>query len=189
MMGGSTNSSTLPTLLPAWGVSLDSKILADPIYAAPNAPPFIVQPSGDALPQKDDVVTKQLSSMIFYMPGGFTKTGGAGVSATSLVKSSNKAAFIDSAQTRVRARAARFDDEIGDVEDGSCFASAFAQGQGVASRVLRCEGDALSTNVAILVQGSRGQGLDRGQRDYEVAVAPRRSCAPRRFDGAEKLEP
>jgi ABC-type uncharacterized transport system involved in gliding motility auxiliary subunit len=101
MMGGSTNSSTLPTLLPAWGVSLNSQILADPIYAAPNAPPFIVQPSGDALPQKDDVVTKQLNSMIFYMPGGFTKTGGSGVSATSLVKSSNKAAFIDSAQTRM----------------------------------------------------------------------------------------
>jgi len=100
MMGGSTNSSTLPTLLPAWGVTMNSQILADPVYAAPNAPPFIVQPTGDALPQKDDVVTKQLNSIVFYMPGGFSKTGGSGVSATSLVRSSNKAAFIDSAQTR-----------------------------------------------------------------------------------------
>jgi ABC-type uncharacterized transport system involved in gliding motility auxiliary subunit len=102
MMGGSNNSSTFPTLLPAWGVTLNSQILADPIYAAPGgAPPFIVQPTGDAIPQKNDVVTKQLNSMVFYMPGGFSKTGTSGVSATSLVRSSNKAAFIDSAQTRL----------------------------------------------------------------------------------------
>jgi ABC-type uncharacterized transport system involved in gliding motility auxiliary subunit len=96
MMGGSNNSSTLPTLLPAWGVSLNPQTLIDPVYYIPNAPFYVMQPAGDAFPQKDDVITKQLKSVVFYMPGGFTKTGGSGVSATSLVKSSNKAAFVES---------------------------------------------------------------------------------------------
>ncbi len=93
--GGVPTSSTLPTLLGAWGVSMDSQVLGDTVYALPNYGPALPQFPAEAMPQKDNIITKNLSPIVLYLPGGFTKTGSGGVTANTLVKSSNRAGFID----------------------------------------------------------------------------------------------
>jgi len=101
MGGGAPTMSTLPTLLPAWGVSFESaKVLADPPFATMlggnQLGLAVLTLPQDSMPQKDNVVTKDLGSVTFFLPGAFTKTGGAGVAANTLVRSSNEAGFVDS---------------------------------------------------------------------------------------------
>ncbi|MEI6177362.1 MAG: Gldg family protein [Verrucomicrobiota bacterium] len=103
MMGqqGTPTSSTLPTLLPAWGVTFEStKVLADPSLATQVARDqsniSVLTVPKSLMPQQDNVITKDMESVIFYMPGGFTKTGGGGVAANTLIKSSTGAGFVDS---------------------------------------------------------------------------------------------
>jgi len=103
MTGGGQNptSSTLPTLLPAWGVSFESsKVLGDSVLATKlgdgRLALGILTFGKDTMQQKDNVITKNLGSVTFFMPGGFTFTGGGGVSANSLMKSTTNAAFVDS---------------------------------------------------------------------------------------------
>jgi len=103
MTGGGQNptTSTLPTLLPAWGVSFESsKVLGDSMLATKlgdnRLALGILTLGKDTMPQKDNVITKNLGSVTFFLPGGFTFTGGGGVSANSLIKSSTRAGFIDS---------------------------------------------------------------------------------------------
>lgn len=103
MMGqpGTPTTSTLPTLLPAWGVSFESaQVLADPTLATRMggdrlglAVPTLGK---DQFPVKDSVITKDLGSIIMFLPGAFTKTGKDGITATSLVQSTTKAGFVDS---------------------------------------------------------------------------------------------
>lgn len=103
MMGqqGTPTTSTLPTLLPAWGVSFEStQVLADPSLATRMggdrlglAVPTLGK---DQFPVKDSVITKDLGSIIMFLPGAFTKTGKEGITATSLVQSTTKAGFVDS---------------------------------------------------------------------------------------------
>ena len=50
----------------------------------------------DSMPQKDNVITKDLESVTFFLPGAFTKTGGGGVAANTLIKSTTDAGFVDS---------------------------------------------------------------------------------------------
>jgi ABC-type uncharacterized transport system involved in gliding motility auxiliary subunit len=47
------------------------------------------------MPQKDDVITKNLGSVTFFLPGAFTKTGATGITANTLIKSSTHAGFVD----------------------------------------------------------------------------------------------
>lgn len=102
MMGGGTPAtSTLPTLLKAWGVSFESnKVLADPVYATRLAGDrmglAVLTLNSESMPQNDNVVTKDLESVTFFLPGAYTLTGGGGVSANSLIKSTNGAGFVDS---------------------------------------------------------------------------------------------
>jgi len=103
MMGqqGTPTTSTLPTLLPAWGVTFEStKVLADPSLATQVARDqsniSVLTVPKSLMPQQDNVITKDLESAIFYMPGGFTKTGGGGVAANTLIKSSTGSGFVDS---------------------------------------------------------------------------------------------
>jgi len=103
MMGmpGVPATSTLPTLLKAWGVSFESgKVLADPAYATRLAGDrtglAVLTLNREAMPQDDNVVTKDLESVTFFLPGAFTITGGAGVAANSLIKSTTGAGFVDS---------------------------------------------------------------------------------------------
>jgi ABC-type uncharacterized transport system involved in gliding motility auxiliary subunit len=93
-------TSTLPTLLSTWGVTFESgQVLADPTLATKlggNRLGLAVLTLGkDSMPQKDDVITKDLGSVTFFLPGAFTKTGSGGVTATTLVKSTTQAGFVD----------------------------------------------------------------------------------------------
>lgn len=100
-MGGAPTTSTLPTLLKGWGVSFESgKVLADPAFATRLAGDrmgmAVLTLNREAMPQYDNVVTKDLESVTFFLPGAFTLTGGAGVAANSLLKSTTGAGFVDS---------------------------------------------------------------------------------------------
>jgi ABC-type uncharacterized transport system involved in gliding motility auxiliary subunit len=100
-MGGTPTTSTLPTLLKTWGVSFESgKVLADPAFATRLAGDrmglAVLTLNREAMPQDDNVVTKDLESVTLFLPGAFTITGGAGVAANSLLKSTTGAGFVDS---------------------------------------------------------------------------------------------
>ena len=104
--GGVPTSSTLPTLLGAWGMSFETaQVLADPPYLTPmrtsqNGPPTdavaILTLPQKAMPQKDNIITKDLESIMLLLPGAFTQTGGAGVAVNTLVRSSLQAGLVDS---------------------------------------------------------------------------------------------
>ena len=101
--GGAPTSSTLPTLLGAWGMSFEStQTLGDPTYKTPmrtqtgssDGIAVLTLPQA-AMPQKDNVITKDLESIMMLLPGAFTKIGGGDVAAETLVRSSLKAGFVD----------------------------------------------------------------------------------------------
>jgi len=103
MMGmpGTPTTSTLPTLLNAWGVSFESgKVLADPAYATKLAGDrlglAVLTLPKSAMPQNDNVITKDLESVTFFLPGAFTRTGGGGVASNVLMKSTTGSGFVDS---------------------------------------------------------------------------------------------
>jgi len=105
MMGmeGTPTSSTLPTLLKAWGVSFESeKVLADPAYATRLAGDrvglAVLTLNKKAMPQETSVITRDLESVTLFLPGAFTKTGGAGVGSNTLLKSTAGAGFVNSTQ-------------------------------------------------------------------------------------------
>jgi len=102
MMGqqGTPTTSTLPTLLTAWGVSFESeKVLGDPAFATKLAGDrlglAVLTLSKESMPQRDNVITKDLESVTFFLPGAYTKTGGGGVAANTLMKSTTGAGFVD----------------------------------------------------------------------------------------------
>jgi ABC-type uncharacterized transport system involved in gliding motility auxiliary subunit len=102
-MAGTPTSSTLPTLLPAWGASFEStKVLADPAYATKLAGDrlglAVLTLPKETMPQTDNVITKDLDSVTFFLPGAFTMTGGGSVAANSLIRSTTGAGFVDSTQ-------------------------------------------------------------------------------------------
>ncbi len=100
--GGTAPTSTLPKLLPGWGVTFESsKVLGDPAIATKfgnrlgiAVPTF----TKDNMPQKDNVITKDLGSVTFFLPGAFTITGGSGISINSLIRSTKDAGFVDAAK-------------------------------------------------------------------------------------------
>ncbi|WAC21603.1 Gldg family protein [Luteolibacter sp. SL250] len=102
MMGqqGIPVSSTLPKLLPAWGVSFESvKVLADPTHATAlggnRQGLAVLSLPQSSMPQKDNVITKDLGSVVLFLPGAFNRTSGGGVSVNTLVRSSTEAGFVD----------------------------------------------------------------------------------------------
>ncbi|MDP4623636.1 MAG: Gldg family protein [Akkermansiaceae bacterium] len=98
---GAPATSTLPTLLKAWGVEfVSNQVLADPIYATElgggrKGIAVLTLPQS-AMPQKDNIITKSIESVTLYLPGAFKRTGGAGVAVNSLMRSSTSAGFVDS---------------------------------------------------------------------------------------------
>lgn len=112
MMGGGVPlTSTLPTLLKTWGIVFEgppsdtdpkNTVVADGAYATlmrGNRKAYAVLTlTKDAMPQKEDVITRNLESVTLFLPGAFTKTGGAGVSANTLIKSSENAGLVDVAR-------------------------------------------------------------------------------------------
>jgi ABC-type uncharacterized transport system involved in gliding motility auxiliary subunit len=103
MMGmpGTPTSSTLPTLLKAWGVSFESgKVLADPSLSTPvtqdySSPAVLTLPP-EMMPHKDNLITKDVGNVTFFLPGAFTITGGGGIASNSLIRSTTGAGFVDS---------------------------------------------------------------------------------------------
>ena len=94
-------TSTLPTLLSAWGVNFESGlVLADPTSATKlgggREGLAVLTLGKDSMPEKDNVITKDLGSVTLFLPGAFTKTGAAGITAHTLIKSSTRAGFVDS---------------------------------------------------------------------------------------------
>jgi ABC-type uncharacterized transport system involved in gliding motility auxiliary subunit len=102
MMGGGTpTSSTLPTLLKAWGVEMDSsQVVADGRFQTnmnrgqPGLAVLTVPQEG--MPQEDSIVTRDLTSVTLFLPGGMVNTGGAGVAVDTLVKASAESGLVDS---------------------------------------------------------------------------------------------
>lgn len=97
---GAPTSSTLPTLLSAWGVEFVSdKVLADPIHATllggDRKGIAVLSLPQSAMPQKDNIITKAIDSITLYLPGAFKRSSGGGVSTNSLVRSSTGAGFVD----------------------------------------------------------------------------------------------
>jgi ABC-type uncharacterized transport system involved in gliding motility auxiliary subunit len=106
MMGqqqGNPITSTLPTLFPAWGINFESgQVVADPALATKLAGNrsglAVLTLTEDEMPQKDNVITKDLDSVTLFLPGAFTNTGGAGIASNTLLRSTKGAGFVDSAQ-------------------------------------------------------------------------------------------
>lgn len=101
MMGQQPNptTSTLPTLLGAWGLSFESgMVLADPTLAtkfADRTGIAVLTLGKDGMPQKDNVITKDLGSVTLFLPGAITKTGSVGLSVETLLQSTTRAGFVD----------------------------------------------------------------------------------------------
>lgn len=99
--GGAPTSSTLPTLLSAWGMEFVSdKVLADPTHATllggERKGIAVLSLPQSAMPQKDNIITKSIDSITLYLPGAFKRSAGGGVTTNSLVRSSTGAGFVDS---------------------------------------------------------------------------------------------
>jgi ABC-type uncharacterized transport system involved in gliding motility auxiliary subunit len=95
-------SSTLPNLLPAWGVNFDTtKCLGDSLLATKlgdnRTALGVLTINKDNMAQKDNVITKDLGSVMFFIPGGFSITERTGISVHSLIKSTVNSSFIDAA--------------------------------------------------------------------------------------------
>jgi ABC-type uncharacterized transport system involved in gliding motility auxiliary subunit len=99
MGGGAGPTSTLPTLLKAWGVEFESsKVVADGTYAtmvSENRRAVAVLTLPQAAMQKDTIVTSGLDSVTLLLPGGFTVDERDGIKSQSLIRSSGKAALAD----------------------------------------------------------------------------------------------
>jgi ABC-type uncharacterized transport system involved in gliding motility auxiliary subunit len=102
MMGqaGAPTTSTLPTLLPAWGLKFTSQqVLADPIHATllggNRKGVAVLSLPKSAMPDKDSIITKNLESVTLYLPGAFEFTGADGITANPLIRSSKVAGFVD----------------------------------------------------------------------------------------------
>jgi len=98
--GGTPVSSTLPTLLPAWNINFEStQTLADAKYRTilqGNRPGYaILSLPKESMPDKSDVITKNLNDLFFVLPGAITNQGNNGLAASSLVKSSTQAGLVD----------------------------------------------------------------------------------------------
>lgn len=103
--GGTPPSSNLPNLFAAWGVKFeDSQTLADPTYKTrmrtrnndgSDAITVLTLPKA-AMLQKDNVITKDLDSVMMVLPGAFTKTGKGGINIDTLVASTTDAGLVDS---------------------------------------------------------------------------------------------
>lgn len=99
-MGGTPTMSTLPKLLEGWGVKFESGMaLADPAYATQFADNrtgiAVLTLPNKAMAQKDSVITKDLNGVIFFIPGGYSRTDACKVNYTSLISSSPRAGFVD----------------------------------------------------------------------------------------------
>lgn len=107
MMPGA--GSTLPKLLPAWGVTFDTtKVVADLSFTKKlsfnqqeqpqDRPTFLfINPDGI---NKEDALTGQLDNLLFPEAGAFGGTPATGLSQTVLLKSTKKSELVDGMTAR-----------------------------------------------------------------------------------------
>ncbi len=98
-MGGVPKSSTLSSLLKAWGIGMDStSVIADGKYATDfgnNQRMYAhLSLSTEAISSRDEIITKGFENLYFPLAGGFTINGGGGVAIETLVKSSDEVVLI-----------------------------------------------------------------------------------------------
>ncbi|MBK1826391.1 GldG family protein [Haloferula rosea] len=102
MMGqpGLPTSSDLPKLMEAWGVEMaTNQVVGDGRYQTnmqggrPGLAVLTVPQEG--MPQEDSIVTRDLSSVTLFLPGGMIKKGGSGVEMDSLITSSPESGLVD----------------------------------------------------------------------------------------------
>ena len=98
-MGGVARSSTLVSLLSAWGIGMDStSVVADGKYASDFGDDQRLYAhlalSSEAISLEDDIITQGFENLYFPLAGGFTINGGGGVSIETLIKSSNEVVLI-----------------------------------------------------------------------------------------------
>jgi ABC-type uncharacterized transport system involved in gliding motility auxiliary subunit len=98
--GGTPVSSTLPTLLPAWNINFESEqTLADAKYRTilqGNQVGYaILSLPKESMPDKTDVITKNLNDLFFVLPGAITNQGNNGLAASAIVKSSVQAGLVN----------------------------------------------------------------------------------------------
>lgn len=102
MMGqpGAPTSSDLPKLMEAWGVEMaTNQVVGDGRYQTnmqggrPGLAVLTVPQEG--MPQEDSIVTRDLTSVTLFLPGGMIKKGGAGVEMESLITSSSESGLVD----------------------------------------------------------------------------------------------
>ncbi len=103
MMGqpGTPTTSTLPTLLSAWGVDfISEKTVADPVHATTfgdgRRGVAVLSLPQSAMPQDDSIITKNLESVTLFLPGAFHITAKDGIKAKTLIQSSASAGYVDS---------------------------------------------------------------------------------------------
>jgi len=99
-MGGAATTSTLPTLLNAWGITFESgQVLGDASLATrlsgDRTGIAVLTLPQENMPQNDSVITQGLGSVTLFLPGAITRTGDAGVAAEPLIVSSTNAGFVD----------------------------------------------------------------------------------------------
>jgi ABC-type uncharacterized transport system involved in gliding motility auxiliary subunit len=98
--GGPPTSSTLPTLLGAWGLTMETQVVADENYQTQmngnRKGIAVLTVPQDGMPQKDNVITRNLNNAVFFLPGGLTKSGSGGVNVDTLIKSSPKSGLVSS---------------------------------------------------------------------------------------------
>lgn len=99
-MMGMPASSNLPTLFKAWGLEFESAMaLADPAhmtrFADNRVGLAVLNLPNEAMPQKDSVITRDIDSIILFLPGGITKTEKCELGFEVLVRSSGRAGFVD----------------------------------------------------------------------------------------------
>jgi ABC-type uncharacterized transport system involved in gliding motility auxiliary subunit len=108
-VGGGGTSSSLPTLFKAWGVEMNpGKVLADVVYASgagQRLTPTVLTLNRTAF-NRDDVVTGQIETLLYAFGGAFDVKPAAGLTLTSLVKSSPNSMLVDNVVSTVSGEAA-----------------------------------------------------------------------------------
>lgn len=91
--------STLPTLLPAWGIGIDStSVVADGKFASDfgeNRRMYAhLALSKDAIVSDDEIITRGFEGLYFPLAGGMTVNQDTGLTVTPLIQSSEQALLI-----------------------------------------------------------------------------------------------
>jgi ABC-type uncharacterized transport system involved in gliding motility auxiliary subunit len=112
--GDAGYNSTLPKLLPAWGIQFSvTQVLADPVFATQvqrendvQSDPTILSITSDGI-NKQDALGAAINDLLLPFAGAFTGTPADGLKEDVLVKSTNQAGLVDTSILQAGAEAVR----------------------------------------------------------------------------------